>query len=97
MNPRINSTLNPRINSSYGGPFTYDLDLRQTSIIVRASDNVLLRFSSNLDFEGICALDQSGGYAVFDLQNDWIEHWVDDGQGGFVRFALDGEWIGFVT
>ncbi len=39
---------------------------------------------------------KSGGYNLFDLDNEWIGYFVPDGMGGFLQYDLDGEWIGFV-
>lgn len=97
LNPRYNSSLNPKANAAFSGPFVYDLHLTPHAYLVRANENVSLMFSLDGKFKGPAVALSNGGFAIFDENSDWTEYFVDDGQGGYLRFTPDAEWIGIVV
>jgi hypothetical protein len=96
INPLFNSNINPNFNALFGGPFIYELPTTRRGYLVKANENVGLIFSMKGLFEAI-AVKTDHGYVVFDKDNNWSEHWVADSQGGFLRFDLNNQWIGFVV
>lgn len=96
INPRINAAINPRINKSYSGPFLYDTNLNKLGHIVRVNDAVSLVFDRDNSLLQI-AISRDGGFTVFNESNEYIEHWVEDGQGGYIRFDTENQWVGIVV
>lgn len=96
LNPRVNSTINPKVNRVYGGPFVYDVDLNRQGHIVRVGEKISLAFDGNNSLWRI-AVSRDGGFSVFNQENQYVEHWVADQQGGYLRFNTDNDWLGIVV
>lgn len=96
INPRINSSINPRVNRSFGGPFVYDTNVSKQGYILRVNEKVTLVFNEDNSLWRV-AVHRGEGFSVFTDANEYVEHWVSDGQGGLLRFSVDNDWIGLVV
>jgi hypothetical protein len=96
LNPMFNSSINPKRNTLMGGPFLYDLNLNQVGYLVKANERVSLVFDMN-GRHLLTAVAHAHGFAVFDAKNKWLENWIENGRGGYLRFHPNANWIGFVV
>ncbi|WP_156035601.1 hypothetical protein [Caulobacter sp. UNC358MFTsu5.1] len=96
INPRVNSSINPRVNRSFGGPFVYDSDINRLGYVLRVNDKITLAFDEQNSLWRI-AVHRGDGFSVFNDANEYVEHWVSDGQGGLLRFSVDNDWIGLIV
>jgi hypothetical protein len=97
LNPRANSDINPLLNPRFDGLRFYDLNLFPQGFAIRATAEVVLRFSGDLSFTGVGVHNDINGYALFDSNNNWDGYLVPDEQGGYLNFDVNGAWRGLVT
>jgi len=96
INPRLNSSINPRLNNSYSGKYIFDLDNNAEAFIVPANDKIIQVFNFNLENIMFGVAHFKNGFALFDLENEFIGHLESDSKGGFNQFDLDNNWIASV-
>lgn len=102
LNPKINSRLNPKLNSAVNPKFSpdnvlfrFDKNLQSTMYIVTANPDFILFYDSHDELALFGVKNSSGGYAVFNPANHWVEYMVKDSVG-FLIFSVNGDWIGIV-
>lgn len=97
INPKWNWSLNPFNNLSFDGPFLFDLAINAIGFVVRANETVWLLFNSKLENTGFAVRHASDGFVVFSKDSEWVEHWADNKNGGFLRYDPQNQWLGFVA
>lgn len=98
INPKFNSSINPKFNRAYGGPFVYDLELNQIGFLVRSGSSINLVFDPNGSLDSYTVeAGKAGQQNVFDSSGEWIGFWIRANDDIFLRFSVDGDWLGIVV
>ena len=105
INPRFNSSLNPCFTvllNPYRAirfllPIVFDLNVVWTHFAVPLPEEYdgYIVFDLNLGLQHYVLSNKSGGYNLFDINNDWIGYWIPM-EFGFLEYDLMGNWTRFV-
>jgi len=109
-NPDVNFRQNKKLSPSFNRSLRpspgrrdqmvlWSLDLTPEGLVVPANDQVFVMFDDRLRHSGTVVLNTNrrGGAAVFDLNQRWIATWSTDRRGGFLRWSLKNDWVGWVV
>jgi hypothetical protein len=97
LNPRFNTSLNPRMNRAFGGPYLYDVNMRQEGYIVRANEKVNLIFDLSANHVGEYVTVNENYRARFDMDNNWVGYLIPANEDVGLLFDLDADWIGLAV
>ncbi|NJM07121.1 hypothetical protein HC891_14490 [Candidatus Gracilibacteria bacterium] len=94
INPLVNEAVNPLNNGAYPGPLFFHIQGTFAGFGVAADGDILALFNELLTHAGT-AVPVGDMLAIFDTGNRWVGYLLPNGAGGYARFDIAGQWVGY--
>jgi len=97
IDPNRNPIANPHQNPNFTGFFVWTRALQVEGFFIKASDDIYVIYSMELERQGLAIRNGNYGFHLVDTSGRWVGYLVPDGQKGFLRFTPRAEWNGLVV